>query len=165
MPATLGGMADYYRCRNCEVRLVRLPKGRTVYGLGACSNCDATEWVGVAEGQATLTGEATVTATGQVISVGPALEDETARPATIRREVTEPVGVADEVNAEFEPTVAPEDLPREVIAEALSLNVNVLRPIDGKWPVDIEASAPLGSRSWKTGPTRQWPWPSTSMAS
>lgn len=150
-------MADYYLCRNCEVRLTRLPEGRTLNNLGPCSNCGATDWTAIVElagtGAAASSASATLTVTpefpkGQVIPVGPAAEHETAHPVTITREITDSVGITDDVDSDlspgFEPTVAPEDLPSEVIAEALSLNVNILRPINGKWPIDVEGYGRIG---------------------
>jgi hypothetical protein len=150
-------MADYYLCRNCEVRLTRLPERRTVYDLGPCSNCGATDWTAIVElaGTASAASSASATLTitpefpkGQVISVGPAVEHETAHPVTITMEIADSVGITDDVDSNlspgFEPIVAPEDLPREVIAEALSLNVSILWPIDGKWPIDVEGYGRIG---------------------
>jgi hypothetical protein len=150
-------MADYYLCRNCEVRLTRLPEQRTANHLGPCSNCGATDWTAIVElagtASAASSASATLTATpefpkGQVISVGPAVEHETAHPVAITKEISESIGITDDEDfvlyPGFEPTVAPEDLPSEVISEALSLNVNILRPINGKWPIDVEGYGRIG---------------------
>ena len=132
-------MADYYLCRNCEVRLTSLPEGQRLNDLGPCSNCGATDWTGTVElagavaAASSVTGTLTVTPqfpTGQVIDVGTAVEHETAHPV--------------ELSSGFEPTVAPEDLPTEFISEALSLKVNILPPVDGKWPVDVEGYGRIG---------------------
>jgi hypothetical protein len=67
---------------------------------------------------------------------------------TVRKEITDSVGITDDLDSDlssdFEPAVTPQDLPTEVIAEALSLNLNILRPIDGKWPIDIEGFGVIG---------------------
>jgi hypothetical protein len=66
----------------------------------------------------------------------------------VTKEITDSVGTTDDVESDFspgfQPTVAPEDLPSEVIAETLSLNVNILRPINGKWPIDVEGYGRIG---------------------
>ena len=111
-------MADYYLCRNCEVRLTRLPERRTVNDLGPCSNCGATDWTVIVElaGSASAASSASATLTvtpefpkGQVIPVGPAVEHEIAHPVTITKEITDSVGITDGVESDlspgFEPTV------------------------------------------------------------
>lgn len=131
-------MAGYYLCRDCEVRLTRLPEGRGLDDLGPCSNCEATDWGAIVERQVT----ATLTGGGQIFSTVTAQEADTAHPVTIRREITDSVSISDNVNAElssvFEPTTPIEDLPTEVIADVLDLGVNILRPIDGQWAIDVD---------------------------
>jgi hypothetical protein len=60
-------MADYYLCRNCEIRLTRFPEGRNVSDLGSCSSCGVTDWAGIVElagsGAAASSGTGTLTVT------------------------------------------------------------------------------------------------------
>lgn len=134
-------MADYYFCRNCEVRLTLLPEDRTVIDLGPCSNCGVSDWAGVVELAGTVAASSSVSASltvtprfpqGQVIQAQPVERGGRAVPPEV------------EQGPPVEPTIAPAELPTEFIAETLSLDVNILRPVAGKWPIDIEGFGVIG---------------------
>jgi hypothetical protein len=104
---------------------------------GPCPSCGATGRKYRVELSSTITGTSTLVARltsqpGQIVQVGTAAETETAMPL-------------DAVKGQ--PSALPiEDLPTEVIAECLRVNVNILEPDEhGQWPVEVGAFGVVGT--------------------
>jgi hypothetical protein len=86
---------------------------------------------GSASGSGNVAG--TASGTAQVAPVGTAEEHEVSHSVDV---VITPETAVVRAKA-FDPTISVEDLPTEVIAEALRVGINILRPIDGQWPIGV----------------------------
>ncbi len=69
-------------------------------------------------------------------------EPQTIAPVTVHRPIT---ALEPTITANNGPGSQIEDeLPTEVIAEALAISINILRPVDGQWLIDVTAFGHAG---------------------
>ena len=122
------------RCLNCLTTHEGLA-GLDITNLPPCPTCGAEEWGFHINLRPTIRGVAHTVENPDVSdAVGSTSHATTIYPETAHAEISA-----------YSPNIHVEDnLPTEVIAEALQIGITLLRPENGQWPIEVEGFGVVG---------------------